>query len=87
MNTTFRLRPPVALALGTGVLAAWLSVLANALGTEDASTVDPSAAAPRLDASGQRLPTPAAGASRSRIRRGERGAVRPSATTPSARAC
>jgi hypothetical protein len=43
MNTTFHLRPPVALALGTAVLAAWLSVIAIALASDDSSTPDPSA--------------------------------------------
>jgi hypothetical protein len=60
MNTTFHLRPPVALALGTAVLAAWLSVIAIALASDDSSTPDPSAS-PSGGAAAQPSPTPRPG--------------------------
>lgn len=60
MNTTLHLRPSVALALGTGVLAAWLSILAIALATDDSSTPDTSAA-PSTGSVEEPLPTPRPG--------------------------
>ena len=60
MNATLHLRPPVALALGTGVLAAWLSILAIALAGDDSSTPDPTAA-PNTGAAEQPAPTPRPG--------------------------
>jgi hypothetical protein len=57
MNTTFHLRPQVALALGTGVVAVWLSIIAIALASDDSSTPDRTAA-PRTGAAEQPLPTP-----------------------------
>jgi hypothetical protein len=60
MNTSLHLRPPFALALGTGVLAAWLSILAIALASDDSSTPDPTAV-PNTGAAEQPPPTPRPG--------------------------
>jgi hypothetical protein len=60
MNPTLHLRPPVALALGTGVLDAWPSIFAIAVASDDSSTLDP-IAAPRTGSVEQPLPTPRPG--------------------------